>query len=60
MYNKSKALVVPKPVLEDPCPAHFVCLPNQTHPCNQGVLDKRDIQKVQGRGPPGQVWEPLL
>ncbi len=25
-----------------------------------GVLDKGDIQKVQGRGPPGQVWEPLL
>ncbi len=44
-----------------PCPAHFVCLPNQTHPIQflqsllmswwveSGVLDKGDIQKVQGR-----------
>ncbi len=23
------------------------------------MLDKGDIQKVQGRGPPGQVWGPL-
>ncbi len=45
-----------------PWPAHFVCLPNQTHPIHvlqslltswwvdSGVLDKGDIQKVQGRG----------
>ncbi len=25
-----------------------------------GVLDKGDIQKMQGRGPPGQVWEDIL
>ncbi len=45
-----------------PCPAYFVCLPNQTYPINflqslltswwveSGVLDKGDIQKVQGKG----------
>ncbi len=59
-----------------PCPAHFVCLPNQTHPIQalqslltswgveSGVLDKEDIQKVQGDGGgmgggAGQVWEAL-
>ncbi len=45
-----------------PCPAHFVCLPFQTHPVQvlqsllmswwveSGVSDKGDIQNVQGRG----------
>ncbi len=45
-----------------PCPAHFVCLPYQTHLIQlisslvettspeSGVYDKGDIQNVQGRG----------
>ncbi len=45
-----------------PCPAHFVCLPYQTHLIQLisslietarpelGVFDKGDIQNMQGRG----------
>ncbi len=57
----SSMAVVFKPC-KHTCPAHFVCLPYQTHLIQLisllvesarpelGVSDKRDIQNVQGKG----------
>ncbi len=77
MHKKEENLVcravVPKPVLEDPCPAPFVCLPYLTHliPLISSLVETA-ITNVQlgvsdygfkmcrAGGPPGPVWEALM
>ncbi len=68
-YDHGLAQCFPNLSWRTPSPAYFVCLPYltqliqlisslvQTARHESGVLDKRDIQNVQGSGPPGQVWE---
>ncbi len=59
--------VLPKPALHLlyvflPYLTHLIPLINslvETARTKLGVLDKGDIEKMQARSPPGQVWEAL-